>query len=140
MDKSIDFFKDKNILVVGLGRTGISVIEKMHGLSRSLTGADSNPSLQLKDNFEKYKKAERKNIKIFLGSDINQNKKLLNGIDLIIISPGVPNEIPLIKYAEKAEIPIWSELELSWKLMTDTEKRNTIAATRADFLQSLSIS
>lgn len=129
MDKSIDFFKDKNILVIGLGRTGISVIEKMNGLSRSLVGVDSNQSLQLKDNFEKYKKAERKNIKIFSGSDINQNKKLLNGIDLIIISPGVPNEIPLIKYAEKAEIPIWSELELSWKLMTDAEKKNTIAVT-----------
>jgi len=129
MDKSIDFFKDKNILVVGLGRTGASVIEKMHGLSRSLVGVDRNPSLHLEDNFEKYKKAERKNIKIFLGSDINQNKKLLNDIDLIIISPGVPNEIPLIKHAERAEIPIWSELELSWKLMTDVEKKNTIAVT-----------
>jgi len=54
---------------------------------------------------------------------------LLNDIDLIIISPGVPNEIPLIKHAERAEIPIWSELELSWKLMTDVEKKNTIAVT-----------
>ena len=129
MDRNINFFKDKNLLIVGLGKTGVSVLNKMHSISRSIIGIDSNPNLKLQGSLEKYKKLKSKNIKIILDKNINQSKKLLGGIDLIIISPGVSNDIPLIKDAEKAEIPVWSELELSWKMMTEVEKKNTIAVT-----------
>jgi len=129
MDRNINFFKDKNLLVVGLGKTGVSVLNKMYDISQSMVGIDSNPDLKLQDNLKKYKKLKNKNIKIILDKNVNQSKKLLDGIDLIIISPGVSNDIPLIKDAEGAKIPVWSELELSWKMMTEEEKKNTIAVT-----------
>ena len=48
MKNSTSFLKDRNLLVVGLGKTGVSVINKILGLSHSITGIDSNPVLDLK--------------------------------------------------------------------------------------------
>lgn len=129
MEKKFNLIKDKNLLVVGLGRTGISVIEKILNFCCSITGIDSNPDLNLEGAFSKYRDIGRNNLNIILGKDTLEGKEVIEEIDLIIISPGVPDNMPVIKLARENKIPVWSELELAWKLLSKEEQGRTIAVT-----------
>jgi UDP-N-acetylmuramoylalanine--D-glutamate ligase len=42
---------------------------------------------------------------------------LLQGVELVVKSPGVPGESPLPAAARSRGIPIWSEVELGWRLL-----------------------
>ncbi|TMC67352.1 MAG: hypothetical protein E6J13_16775, partial [Chloroflexi bacterium] len=42
---------------------------------------------------------------------------LLLGVDLLVKSPGVPAERPLVVAARERGIPVWSEIELGWRLL-----------------------
>ncbi len=42
---------------------------------------------------------------------------LLLGVDLLVKSPGVPGERPLVVGARERGIPVWSEVELGWRLL-----------------------
>jgi UDP-N-acetylmuramoylalanine--D-glutamate ligase len=42
---------------------------------------------------------------------------LLHGVDLLVKSPGVPGERPLVVAARQRGIPVWSEVELGWRLL-----------------------
>jgi UDP-N-acetylmuramoylalanine--D-glutamate ligase len=43
---------------------------------------------------------------------------LLDGVELLVKSPGVPGERPLVEEARRRGIPVWSEVELGWSLLT----------------------
>ncbi|HEX7310745.1 MAG TPA: UDP-N-acetylmuramoyl-L-alanine--D-glutamate ligase [Gaiellaceae bacterium] len=43
---------------------------------------------------------------------------LLRGVNLLVKSPGVPGERPLVAVARERGIPVWSEVELGWSLLT----------------------
>ncbi len=42
---------------------------------------------------------------------------LLDGVELLVKSPGVPGERPLVEEARRRGIPVWSEVELGWSLL-----------------------
>jgi UDP-N-acetylmuramoylalanine--D-glutamate ligase len=42
---------------------------------------------------------------------------LLDGVDVVIKSPGVPNERPLALAARERKVPVWSEIELGYRLL-----------------------
>ena len=42
---------------------------------------------------------------------------LLEGMELVVKSPGVPAESPLVAAARSREVPIWSEVELGYRLL-----------------------
>jgi len=48
---------------------------------------------------------------------------LLGGVELVVKSPGVPGEAPLLAAARARGIPVWSELELGWSLLAPTGAR-----------------
>jgi UDP-N-acetylmuramoylalanine--D-glutamate ligase len=43
---------------------------------------------------------------------------LLHEVDVLVKSPGVPGERPLVIAARERGIPVWSEVELGWHLLT----------------------
>jgi UDP-N-acetylmuramoylalanine--D-glutamate ligase len=47
----------------------------------------------------------------------SEEERLLDGVELVIKSPGVPGESPLPAAARDRDIPIWSEVELGWRLL-----------------------
>jgi UDP-N-acetylmuramoylalanine--D-glutamate ligase len=49
--------------------------------------------------------------------------ELLTGADLLIKSPGVPEELAIVRAARSAGIPVWAEVELAYRLL---EERNPI--------------
>ena len=46
---------------------------------------------------------------------------LLDGIDVLVKSPGVPGEAPLVAEARERGVPVWSEVELGYRLLPDTK-------------------
>jgi UDP-N-acetylmuramoylalanine--D-glutamate ligase len=50
-----------------------------------------------------------------LGND--DDLALLDDVDVLVKSPGVPGEAPLVVAAREREIPVWSEIELASRLL-----------------------
>ena len=50
-----------------------------------------------------------------LGND--DDPSLLDGVDVLVKSPGVPGEAPLVAAARARAIPVWSEVELGARLL-----------------------
>src|SRR5262249_15504445 len=48
---------------------------------------------------------------------------LLDGVELVVKSPGVPGERPLVEETRRRGIPVWSELELGWRLLAPSGTR-----------------
>ena len=44
---------------------------------------------------------------------------LLDGVEVLVKSPGVPAEAPLVTAARERGIPVWSEIELGYRLLPD---------------------
>jgi UDP-N-acetylmuramoylalanine--D-glutamate ligase len=44
---------------------------------------------------------------------------LLDGVDALVKSPGVPGEVPLVREARRRGIEVWSEVELGFRLLTE---------------------
>jgi UDP-N-acetylmuramoylalanine--D-glutamate ligase len=50
-----------------------------------------------------------------LGND--EDLSLLDGVDVLVKSPGVPGEAPLVRAARERGVPVWSEVELAARLL-----------------------
>src|SRR5665811_2127130 len=105
-------FIDKNILIFGLGKSGLSSLKKLAGYCKSISALDNNPDFTLPEDFIKF--PENNEIKFFVGTTENSINNLLDRTDLIIVSPGISMNTPLLKNAFRRKIKIWSELELAW--------------------------
>jgi UDP-N-acetylmuramoylalanine--D-glutamate ligase len=46
---------------------------------------------------------------------------LLDGVEVVVKSPGVPADVPLIVAAHERGIPVWSEVELGYRLLPDAK-------------------
>jgi UDP-N-acetylmuramoylalanine--D-glutamate ligase len=46
---------------------------------------------------------------------------LLDGVDVVVKSPGVPAAVEIVAAARKRGIPIWSEVELGYRLLPDAK-------------------
>jgi UDP-N-acetylmuramoylalanine--D-glutamate ligase len=53
-------------------------------------------------------------VEVHLGTE---DESVLTGVDLVVKSPGVPARSPVAAAAAARAIPIWSEIELGWRLL-----------------------
>ena len=74
MESRFDLIKGKKLLVIGLGKTGLSVIRKMLDFSSYIIGIDNNPDLDLGKAFRENTK--QNNLEIILGDDKEQQQDL----------------------------------------------------------------
>lgn len=97
------------VCVVGLGIAGFAAADALIQLDAKVVILDASPG-------EKQK--ERATILEILGADIRfgDDTVLPEGIDLLVLSPGVSPLAPIVQAANDAGIPIWGELELAWRL------------------------
>jgi UDP-N-acetylmuramoylalanine--D-glutamate ligase len=97
----------KKVLVIGLARTGVatSLFCARHGAS--VIAVDTRAESDLSEIGAKLRDA---NISLQLGG---YSEKILDGVDLVIPSPGVPADSAILKTARSRNIPVWSEIELA---------------------------
>ncbi len=101
--------KDKKVLVIGMAKSGISAALYCNKKGADVTVSDSKTKEELKDVLEPIYKTD---IKLELGKKADD---LIDGKDLIIISPGVPRDISSLIKADKLNIPVIGEIELAYR-------------------------
>jgi UDP-N-acetylmuramoylalanine--D-glutamate ligase len=99
----------KRVLVVGLARSGRAAAEALVELGATTVGYDRNRDLDAGRLVEL-------GVEVHLGPE---EETLLQGIDLLVKSPGVPGETPLVTGARARSIPVWSEIELGARLLAN---------------------
>jgi UDP-N-acetylmuramoylalanine--D-glutamate ligase len=95
------------VLVVGLARSGSAAAEALDGRGASVVGFDRDEELDAG-------RLGELGVEVHLGSE---EETLLNEIDLVVKSPGVPGETLLVRRARERELPVWSEIELGVRLL-----------------------
>ncbi|MCF6466507.1 UDP-N-acetylmuramoyl-L-alanine--D-glutamate ligase [Clostridium sp. Cult2] len=105
--------KNKNVLILGLGISGVSTVKALNKLGAKVSISDLKDEKDLIDNLSQI---EHLDIDLFLGT----NDVPLKGIDLIVKSPGIPANLDIIKEADKKDIEVITDLELAYRISPDS--------------------
>jgi UDP-N-acetylmuramoylalanine--D-glutamate ligase len=100
-------------LVVGLGRSGQAAALALARRGVEVIAAARSPAVEL--GAEAGRLREHR-VELHLG---NEEESLLDGVVVVVKSPGVPGESPLPAAARARGIPVWSEVELGYRLLRD---------------------
>lgn len=108
--KNRTIFKGKNILVVGIARSGVGAANLLSELGALVTVTDSKPRKLLKEHISRLSPS------INIITDDNPDE-VFKTSDMIVVSPGVPHNIPPLQQARKNGIQIMSELEIAYQVI-----------------------
>lgn len=97
------------VLVAGGGKSGIAAARLLLSAKKQVILYDENPDKD-EEQLRQQVGAEG-SLKIVLGE---LSDELLNEIEYCVISPGISLEQPFVIKIQKANIPIWSEIELAY--------------------------
>mgnify|MGYP001769521874 CR=1 FL=1 len=102
----------QNILVVGLGASGIAVAEYLMTLGRIPVLTDQKSEKDVEQALT------RLNARSYRGSFGGHRREDFLAADLIVISPGVDTEMTLLREARERGIPVIGEIELAASLIS----------------------
>ncbi|MFV2046488.1 UDP-N-acetylmuramoyl-L-alanine--D-glutamate ligase [Metabacillus litoralis] len=109
--KNINDYLHKNVLVIGLAKSGLAAAKLLHRLGATVTVND------LKATDEDPVVKELKNIGIDVVGGGHPLSLLEDfAIDVIVKNPGIPYSNPLLVLAKEKDIPIITEVELAYKI------------------------
>src|SRR4051794_39263657 len=100
--------KGKKVLVVGLGKSGQSAARFLMNQGAKVTISDSRSKNELADALKSLGDLK---VELDLGK---HNAKTFTSHELIVLSPGVPNNIEGLAEAKAASIPIINDIELAF--------------------------
>ena len=127
----------QKVLVAGTGLSGISATKLLLDMGGEVVLYDSNPELDAEELKHKFDEDAR--ITIVLGE---LKRTDLLGVEMCVISPGIPLEAPFVAVLDEAKIPIWSEIELAYhcskgKLaaITGTNGKTTTTALTGEIMR-----
>ncbi len=101
----IETLKNKRVVVLGLGHTGLSVLRWLTAQGANVAAADSRenpPNLDVINN-------EMPDVEVFLGSF---DAALLQAAELLVLSPGIAISTPALQSAIDAGVPVVGDVEL----------------------------
>ncbi len=102
----------KNVLIIGLGKTGMATARFLAGRNAGIIVTDEKPRQALEGSLREL--AGLRTDVEFRGYDTD----CLSRIDLVVPSPGVPPFNAVLAEAVKRKIPIASEMELAFRFLT----------------------
>ena len=103
-------YKDKKIVVVGAGKSGIAAVNLLRKEGADVVLYDANRKLESGELMDKTGNAD--NVDIVFGEF---PEELLWQCDLLVLSPGVPTDLDYIKKIKEAKVPVWGEAELGYR-------------------------
>lgn len=105
---------NKNVLILGLGISGVSTVKALYKVKANIYISDSKGEEDLKDFLKEICEYP---VKLFLGT----NDVPLNDIDLIIKSPGIPLDLPVLVAARDKGIEVITDIELAYRLIPNNK-------------------
>jgi len=129
--------KDKKVVIIGAGKSGISACRLLTEEGADITLYDGNEKLDPNEVREK------------LGTDFAGKiligefpKSLEEQAELVIVSPGVPRDLPFLLRLDEADVPIWGEVELAYRFakgkliaVTGTNGKTTTTALTGEIMK-----
>ncbi len=109
MKLNLENIKDKAVLIVGLGKSGIAALEAMVKLGACVYVQDSKAEDAVDADLMKYLKEN--NVNCSFGKTPDD----MTIFDMVILSPGVPPELGFIQEAKNAGAEIIGELEVAYR-------------------------
>lgn len=108
--KKADRFKGTNVLVVGLARTGIAAARFLSELGCRITISERRGIKEAEDALQ-----EIKDVDVQLEFGGHKEGTFLDK-DWILVSPGIPMNIPPLEKARAKGIPVLSDIELAFQI------------------------
>lgn len=110
-DRKPDFtnsawYRDKSVMVVGLGKSGVAAVRLLQALGAKVRVADQQPEARLDAQLAR---VDRRRIELFAGPRYLEG---FTDVDLLVVSPGVPADRGIIGQLHEQGVPLIGELEL----------------------------
>jgi UDP-N-acetylmuramoylalanine--D-glutamate ligase len=103
--------KNKRVLVVGLGRSGVASAFFLQDRGAKVTVSDSKSEAQLQNEIAALLD---RGVSIETGQ---HGERTFRDQDLIVVSPGVPSDQPQLQHARSLGIPVIGEVELAFRFL-----------------------
>ncbi len=100
-------YRGKSVLVLGLARSGLSAVRLLLRAGARVAGADENARVEIP--------ADLAQVPVRVGGF---GPELLDGVDEVVVSPGIAIDHPLMVEAARRGVPLTSELELGSRFAT----------------------
>jgi UDP-N-acetylmuramoylalanine--D-glutamate ligase len=132
--------KDKNVVIVGLGRTGLAAARFLHQQGARVMATDTADEASLGDTVEQLRDM---GIDIELGT---HSRRVFRESNLIVVSPGVSHTIAPIAQARSRGVEVVGEVELAARFIqapiiavTGTNGKTTTSKLLGQMLQNSGI-
>ena len=129
--------KDKKVLVFGSGISGIGAADLLGSAGAHPIIFDGNEKLSKEDILHKTRGDYP--VEIYVGELPESVQKSL---DLVVLSPGVPTDIPQVLSFFRQGIPVWGEVELAYQMgkgmvmaVTGTNGKTTTTALTGEIMR-----
>ena len=99
--------KEKKVLVFGSGISGEAAAVLLDREGAHVVLYDGNEKLDA----AKIKEKMPENVEVVVGAF---PEEILDELDLTVMSPGVPTDLPVVKKMKEKGIPVWGEIELAY--------------------------
>ena len=110
----------KRVLVFGTGKSGIGAADLLEQTGAHVILFDGNENIDKDAVLGKLAHGEK--AEIYAGE---LPKEVEAGLDLVVLSPGVPTDIPVVQKFYDMGLPVWGEVELAYR----TGKGRVLAIT-----------
>jgi UDP-N-acetylmuramoylalanine--D-glutamate ligase len=129
-------YRDRQIVVVGAGRTGRALAEHFLAAGAQVILSDSRSAEQLADLTE----LQGRGVRLDCGG---HSREIFAAADLIAISPGVPLTLPAIADALEQGVPVLGEIEIAFRelkaplaAITGTNGKSTTTTLMGEIFQA----
>ena len=130
--------QSQRVLVAGTGTSGIAAAKLILERGGEVVLYDGNKELNEKEIKKKFEDPEK--VTVVLG-EIKRSDLL--GVELCIISPGIPLTSPFVAVVDEAKIPVLGEIELAYQCgagrlaaITGTNGKTTTTALTGEILKA----
>lgn len=128
----------KKVLVFGCGISGIGAVKLLEAVHAQVILYDGNDKLQ-EEEIRKKLPADS-SCRIVLGE---LKEELAASLDLAVMSPGVPLDIPPVEKLKAHGVPVWGEVELAYRMgagtvlaITGTNGKTTTTALLGEIMKA----
>jgi UDP-N-acetylmuramoylalanine--D-glutamate ligase len=129
-------FNNKRVTVVGLGNSGVNAAKLLRSRGAEVFATDSGDTVVLKKTA---KDLENAGCRVEIGG---HTEAFIKNSDLVVISPGIENSSPALKWARQHRIRMIGEMELGYRFcrgriiaITGTNGKSTVTTLVGQILK-----